>query len=332
MANAQFLAGVNVGMRSIQTIILREEANGALRLMGEHRSQWVLQRSNEELLISRVCDCIEEAIKDAEVSLDEILTIGVASPGQIDIGEGLVLFSPLFDLHERPFPFVERLHDFFGDHPITLLNNDDAYTIGEQRLGMGRNINSFVYLRIGYSIGSGIIINGDLYTGADNLAGVFNHMVVDFHGPPCSCGNNGCLEVFVSKAAMEKKLYDSFNDGRATILASDLRKDPLDINVAVMADAIDQEDLLTRQIVEEAADILGVGIANVINFLNPQRIILGGDVIDEIDLFFEKAVESAKKHALHASRRNVSIVRGMLGTTGGAYGAAVFAKSRLSQM
>ena len=332
MTKSQLLVGVNVGMHSMQAIVLREEANGALRLMGEHRSQRVLQRSNEELLVSRVSDCIKEAIKDAEVSQDEILTIGVASPGQIDIDEGLILFSPLFDLHERPFPFVERLHDFFGDHHITLMNNDDAYAIGEQRLGMGRNINNFVYLRIGYSIGSGIIINGGLYTGADNLAGVFNHMVVDFNGPPCSCGNNGCLEVFVSRAALEKKLYDSFHGGRATILAQELRKDPLDINAAVMADAIDQEDLLTRQIVEAAAYILGVGIANIINFLNPQRIILGGDVIDEIDLFFEKAVESAKKHALRASRRNVSIVRGMLGTTGGAYGAAVFAKSRLPQM
>ena len=90
--------------------------------------------------------------------------------------------------------------------------------------------------------------------------------------------------------------------------------------------------MLTREIVEGAADILGIGIANVINFLNPERIILGGDVIDEIDLFFEKAVASAKKHALRASKRHVSIVRGMLGTTAGAYGAAVFAKSRLPQM
>lgn len=332
MVKAQLLVGVNVGMHSMQTMILREEANGALRLMGEHRDRQIAQKKDKSPLVERVCKSIKAAIEDAEVNPDNILTLGVACPGQIDIDEGLVLFSPLFDLYEQPFPFVQQLHDCFGYQHITLLNNDDAYAIGEQRLGMGKGIDNFVYLRIGYSVGSGIIINGKLYTGADNLAGVFNHMVVDFKGPPCSCGNNGCLEVFVSRAALENKLYQSFKDGRATILAQDLLKVPLDINSAIMADAIDQEDLLTREIVEEAAYILGISIANVINFLNPERIILGGDVIDEIDLFFEKAVASAKKHALGASRKHVSIVRGMLGTTAGAYGAAVFAKSRLPQM
>jgi len=77
--------------------------------------------------------------------------------------------------------------------------------------------------------------------------------------------------------------------------------------------------------------VLGIGIANVINFLNPHRIILGGDVIDEIDLFFEKAVESARRRSLHANLRNVSIMRGTLGTTAGAYGAAVYAKQRFDQ-
>jgi glucokinase len=332
MAKSQLLVGVNVGMHSMQTMILREEANGAFRLMGEHRDRQVIQENDEPQLVERVRNSIESAIKDAQVNLDDILTIGIAFPGQIDIDNGLVLFSPIFNLHEQPFPFVEGLRSFFQDYHIILMNNDDAYGIGEQRLGMGKDINDFVYLRIGYSIGSSIIIDSKLYTGAENLAGVFNHMVVDFKGALCSCGNRGCLEVFVSRAAIEKKLYDSFTNGRATILAEDLRKKPLDINAAVIAEAIDQEDSLTRQIVEEAADILGIGIANIINFLNPDRIILSGDVIDEIDLFFEKAVESAKKRALYASKRNVSIVRGKLGTTAGAYGAAVFAKSRLPQM
>jgi len=95
------------------------------------------------------------------------------------------------------------------------------------------------------------------------------------------------------------------------------------------AEAIDQEDLLTCQVVEEAAEVLGVGIANIINFLNPHRVILGGDVIDEIDLYFERASASAQKRSLHASMRNVSIVRGTLETTAGAYGAVVFAKQHL---
>src|SRR5205807_1342328 len=131
-------------------------------------------------------------------------------------------------------------------------------------------------------------------TGADNLAGMFGHMVIDVNGPECSCGNRGCLDAIVSRSAIGKKLLQRYRDGRATRLASQLNKEPLDINSAVIAEAIDQEDFLTCQVVEEAAEVLGIGIANVINFLNPHRVILGGDVIDEVDLFFERAVAAAR--------------------------------------
>jgi glucokinase len=327
----QLLVGVNAGLHSIHTIIVREEVDGRLRLMGEYRNRQVVQRPDEMILIRRVCESIEKAIEDAQVSLADILAIGVASPGQIDIDNGTVLFSPLFEVKEYPFPFVARLCDYFDVRHISLINTDDAPGIGEQRIGEGRDIKDIVYVRVGYNIGAGIIIDEKLYTGADNLAGAFGHMVVDPNGPECSCGNRGCLDAIVSRAAIEKKLLQRHRDGEVTSLASELIKEPLDINSAVLAEAIDQEDFLTCQVVEEAAEVLGIGIANVINFLNPDRIILGGDVIDEIDLFFERAVESAQKRSLHANMRHVSIVRGRLGTTAGAYGAAVFAKEHLLQ-
>ncbi len=325
MAEPQLQVGVIVGLNSIHTIIVREEANGALRLMGEHRNRQIVRQPDETILVSRVYQSIEEAIKDAMVKPHDILTIGIASPGQIDIEQGTILFSPLFNLSDYPFPFVDRLQKSFDQH-ITLINNDDAHGIGEQRIGRGKDVSDLVYLRIGYNIGASIIINGKLYAGADNLAGEFGHMVVDRAGPECACGNKGCLNTLVSRAAMQGDLLKRFREGEPTVLAERLEKNPLDINAARIYDAIDQEDELALDVVEKAADVLGIGIANVINFLNPHRVILGGDVIDEIDLFFDKAVESAKKRALYNNTRHLSIVRGMLGTTAGAYGAAVFAK------
>ncbi len=331
MAEPQLQVGVIAGLNSIQTIIVREEANGDLRLMGEHRNRQVVRQPNETILLKRVCESIEGAINDAVVKPDDILTIGIASPGQIDIEQGTVLFSPLFNVSNYPFPFVERLQKTFDQH-MTLINNDDAHGIGEQRIGRGKDVSDLVYLRIGYNIGASIIINGRLYTGTDNLAGAFGHMVVDRNGPECTCGNKGCLDTLVSREAMQRDLLKRYREGEKTVLAEKLEKNPLDINAAHIYDAIDQEDQLALDVVEKAADVLGIGIANVINFLNPDRIILGGDVIDEIDLFFDKAVESAKKRALYNNTRHLSIVRGMLGTTAGAYGAAVFAKQRYDQL
>ncbi len=331
MVEPQLMVGVLAGLNSVHTIIVREEVSGALRLMGEHRNRKVIEKPDETILLTRMQGSIEEAIKDAQVSPDDILTIGVALPGQIDSDEGVILFSPLFNLSEYPFPFVKALQESFGDYHITLINNDEAHGIGEQQIGVGKDVKDLVYLRIGYNIGSSIIIDGDLYRGADNLAGAFGHMVVDLKGPECSCGNRGCLDVLVSRAAMQRELLERYRAGEKTVLAEELEKNPLDINAAFIYDAIDQEDILTQEVVEKTAEVLGTGIANIINFLNPHRIILGGDVIDEVDLFFEKAVESARRKSLHTNRRNVSIMRGMLGTTAGAYGAAVYAKQRFDQ-
>jgi predicted NBD/HSP70 family sugar kinase len=299
--------------------------------MGEHRGREVMDRPGEEVLIQRVQKSIEMAMQDADVEREEILALGVALPGQIDIDSGAILFAPLLGLTAFPFPFAAQLHDYFAEQYIALINNDDAPTIGEQRIGEGKDFQDqdLVYLRIGYNIGAGIIIQGKLYMGVHNLAGAFGHLSVDLNGPVCICGNRGCLDTLVSREAIARQILQSYQDGTSTMLADWLNKEPIDINSALLAEAVDQEDALTCRIVDGAAEILGVGIANVINILNPRRVILGGDVIDEIDLFFEKAVASAHHKALSSSLKDVSIVRGGLRTTAAAYGAAVFAREHL---
>lgn len=325
----QLLVGVSVGLHNIHAIIIREEDNGRLRLMGEYRNRQIAERSDETFPIHRVQKSIQEAIADAQVSPTDILTIGIAVPGQIDIKNGLLLSSPLFHIQEKPFPVVAKLHEYVDTRQITLINNNDAHGIGEQRIGVGKQFKDLVYIRIAYNVGACIIIDEQLYTGEDYLSSEFGHMIVDPNGPECSCGNKGCLNMIVSRSAIEQKLLHLYKEGETTVLATALDKKPLDINSVVIADAIDQEDALTSRVVEEAADALGIGIANVINLLNPQVVILGGDVIDEIDPFFERAVTSARKRLLHMDMRNVSILHGSLGTTAAAYGAAVFAKKHL---
>jgi glucokinase len=315
----------------MHTIIIREEVDGQLRLMGDHRVRIVEKDPDETMLVRRVIKSIEEAIKDAEVDQEDVVTIGVAVPGQVDSEHSSLVYSPLFSVVESSFPLVQRLQLAFENPYITLINNDHAPGIAEQRIGEGEGIKDLIYLRIGFSIGAGIVIDGKLYTGANNLAGTFGHMMVDHNGPVCACGNRGCLDALVSREAVAKTLYQRYKNGEETILADELNSTLPDINSAVLADAIDREDVLTCQVIEEAAEMLGIGVANLINFLNPHRVILAGDMSDEIDLFFEKAVESARKRSLPASIKDVSIVRGRLRTTAAAYGAAVFAKERYAE-
>jgi glucokinase len=330
MDGPQLLVGVNARIDRVHTIIVREEANAGLRLMGEHRLHGILPGSDQNLLVERIRNSIREAIDDAQVSPSELLAIGIAASGQIDYDKGMILFTPLLGLSN--VPLAEILQEDFPCH-ISLINDVGAQGIGEQKIGAGRHIQQLVYLYVGYGIGSSIIINGELYTGANNLAGEFGHTTIDLQGPTCTCGNIGCLEMISSRAAMGRKLQQLYQAGNETLLASlvDLSQEPLDIGVTNIAEAIDQEDALTIQVVEEAAEALGAGIANVINFLNPQTVILGGDVIDELDLYFEYALASARQRCLPTHLNHISIVRGMLGTTAGAYGAAVYAKQHLTR-
>lgn len=334
----KLLVGVGVGFNSIHSIVVRREAEKRLRLMGSHRYRKVGQEASQQHLIQRVRESINKAIEDAQVNLADIQTIGVALPGQIDIDNGIILSSPLFDtkeqqLREQSFPFVDNLRKYVNMTAITVMGNDDAQGIGEQRIGIGKGIEDLVYIHVGYIIGASIVIDKKLYNGIDHLAGELGHMMIDPHGSECDiCGNKGCLNALASRSAMQKKLFKHHTvDKKLTLLANKLYEQPLDINSAIITSALEQEDSLTREVVVEAAEMLGIGIANVINFLNPQRVILGGDVIDEIELYFEIASQSAKDRALHANLRHVDIVRGTLGTTAAAYGAAVFAEERLKQ-
>jgi len=334
----QLLVGVNAGLDNLHTIIVREEASGGLRLLGEYRDRKVVYKEESVDLVERVVQSIQEAIHEAQVSPADLLAIGVALPGSVDSEHRSILFLPRLNM--RDIPLASLLGERFAT-PITLINDAASQGLGEQKIGAGKESKHMVYLYASYGIGASIFIDGHLYAGADGLTGEFGHITInpDKDAPACECGNRGCLEAMASRSAMAKRLQTLYGDkkatnqnGEVTSLTKELEKTPPSISSALIADAIDEEDTLAIQVVEEAADMFGIGIANVVNFLNPRMIIVGGDVIDEIDLYFERAITSARERALTDYMKNVSIVRAMLGTTAGAYGAAVFAKEHLERM
>ena len=334
----QLLVGVNAGLDNLHTIIVREEAGGGLRFIGEHRDRKVVFKGESVDLVERVEQSIQEAIRDAQVSQSDLLAIGVALPGSVDSEHRRILFLPRLNM--RDIPIASLLGEHFAAH-ITLINDAAAQGLGERKIGAGKESKHMVYLYVSYGIGASIFIDGHLYAGADGLTGEFGHTTInpDKDAPECECGNRGCLEAIASRSAMDKRLRALYEDkkatnqnGEITTLAKELAKASQSISSASIADAIYEEDALAIQVVEEAADSFGIGIANVVNFLNPRTIIVGGDVIDEIDLYFERAIASARKRALSDYMENVSIDRAMLGTTAGAYGAAVFAKEHLERV
>src|SRR6266700_6646678 len=228
---------------------------------------------------------------------------------------------------------AERGQDFVSQRTLEVAtaalevgNDVEVAALGEYIYGAGQGFSNFVCLFVGTGIGSGIVQNGRMYTGLTGTAGEVGHMVIHAGGRICGCGGRGCLEAYASRTAITKAIMADIHHGRPSVLADDatrqLKQGETIIRSGILADAIQQKDELTIEIVTDAANYLGYGLGSILNFYNPDCIILGGGVIEAIDLLFETAVQRARLTALSAPARKTPILRADLGDLSGVVGAA----------
>jgi len=278
----------------------------------------------QDFVSQRTIELATAAITAAKLPDDaELLAIGVGAAGQIDRKAGVVLDAP--NLGVRNMPLGTILNKRFN-LPVFVGNDVEVAAMGESLYGSGRGYNNFVCIFVGTGIGSGIVQNGRMYTGLTGTAGEVGHMTIQAGGRICGCGSRGCLEAYASRTAITKAILAEMHHGRPSILADEalgqLKEGDTVIRSGIIANAIEQKDELVTEIVTDAANYLGYGIASVMNFYNPDCIILGGGVIEAVDLLFETAVARARTIALSASAKRTPIMRAKLGDFSGVAGAA----------
>ncbi|GCE20472.1 ROK family protein [Dictyobacter kobayashii] len=278
----------------------------------------------QDFVSQRTIELATAALTAAKLPEDaELVAIGVGAAGQIDRKAGVVLDAP--NLGVRNMPLGNILNKRFG-LPVVVGNDVEVAAMGEYLYGAGRGYNNFVCIFVGTGIGSGIVQNGQMYTGLTGTAGEVGHVTIQAGGRICGCGSRGCLEAYASRTAITKAILAEMHHGRSSILADDalgqLKEGDTVIRSGIIANAIQQKDELVTEIVTEAANFLGYGLGSVMNFYNPECIILGGGVIEAVDLLFETAVYRARNVALSASAKKTPIVRAKLGDFSGVVGAA----------
>src|SRR5947209_901453 len=278
----------------------------------------------QDFVAQRTIELAQAAISAANLPQDApIVAIGVGAAGQIDRKAGVVVDAP--NLGVKDMHLADILGNQFGK-PVRVGNDVEVAALGEYIYGSGRGFNNFVCLFVGTGIGSGIVQNGRLYTGLTGTAGEVGHMVIEAGGRICGCGCRGCLEAYASRTAITKAIMAEIHHGRSSILANDaalqMKEGDTIIRSGLLANAIAQGDSLVIEIVTEAADYLGYGLGSVMNFYNPEAILLGGGVIEAIDLLFERAVNRARITALSAPAVQTKIIRAKLGDFSGVVGAA----------
>ena len=260
---------------------------------------------------------LAHACSEAGVEASALRGLGVATPGWVDTERGIVPAAPQL-IGWRDVPLVEMLQERLG--PTVRLENDaNAAALGENAFGAGRGTRHMLYITVSTGVGAGIIVDGRLYGGAKGSAGEIGHTIVDPSGPPCGCGKHGCLESLSSGTAIARRAAQAADRGDSAALAG-IREREGRLGARQVADAARQGDAASIAIYEEAGYFLGIALANAVNLLSPEAIILGGGVMRAKDLFLPRAEETMRDLALDEPLKYMRLAEAELGDRAGVMG------------
>ena len=319
MSEKVYALGIDLGGTKTLAAVI-DVTSGAVIASARKRTR---AERGQDFVSQRTTELATAALNAAKISTDQITGIGIGAAGQIDRKRGVIIDAP--NLGVKNMQVGDLLGKHFGK-PVAVGNDVEVAALGEYIHGAGKGYDNFVCIFVGTGIGSGIVQNGRMYTGLSGTAGEIGHMIVMADGRLCGCGGRGCLEAYASRTAITRAIMADIHHGRSSLLADDavrqLKEGETIIRSGILASAIQQKDELTIEIVREAANYLGYGLGSVMNFYNPDCIILGGGVIEAVDLLFETAVYRARKVALSSPARKTPIVKSKLGDFSGVVGAA----------
>ena len=250
---------------------------------------------------------VADLLDDAGVDPARVHGAGVGLPGPIDRRSGLVRSEAILPGWVQ-LDTAAELEARLG-FPVHLDNDANAGALGEAVLGAGRGFELTAYVRLAAGVGAGIVFRGAIFRGAAGTAGELGHVLVDASGPICRCGNRGCLETLVGTAALCEQLRRSHGE--------------LDIErLLALAAAGDRG---SRRVLHDAARVVGRTLASLCNTLNPDAVVIGGELADAGDLLLEPLQEAIWQHAIPAAAASVTVVPGALGTRAELLGALVLA-------
>jgi glucokinase len=317
--NLPLVVGVDLGGTQIRTAVMQGDRllSRIGLLTGENPTP--------DRLIPRIIQSIEQAVKDAGTTLEQIAGIGLGAPGPLNSHTGVV-FSPPNLPGWIDVPLQAILNERFT-LPIFVENDANAAALAEYMFGAGRGSREVVYITISTGIGGGVIAEGRILEGIVGTAGELGHMTIDLHGPRCNCGNIGCLESISSGTAIARRANEIVAMGKGDALLAfalahqqdDTANTPEDsqhvanhnhvhINARMVAEAAAAGVPIAKQIITTAAEGLGFGLVNVIHIFNPEIIILGGGVAQMGDLLLEPARRVIEKRAMKVPRKAARIV------------------------
>ncbi len=249
----------------------------------------------------------------------EIIGVGIGAPGPLDTKRGVVHLTP--NLGWRDLPLRQLVSDALR-LPAALDNDANCAVAGEWWVGAAKGTRHAVGITIGTGIGGGIIVDGVLLHGASDCAGEIGHTTIDTEGRKCGCGNYGCLEAYASGPAIARRAIEAVEAGEESRLAEYVNGDLTRVTAQTVYEAAEDGDRVALEVVADTAHFLGIGIANLLNILNPEIVVVCGGVTRAGEKLFTPLRRVVARRAFRPAVEACQIVPGALPGTAGVYGAA----------
>lgn len=269
--------------------------------------------------VTKMAQLVKKICSDNEVSLKNVVRIGLASPGVIDGKAGVVVRWGNYNWTDRPL--AKDLSEKLGLE-VRIVNDANAAAYGEYVFGAAKSYKNNILLTLGTGIGIGIILDGKLFEGTNGAGAEAGHMVIQAGGVPCSCGRRGCFEQYASASALIRDTKRAMFENKESMLWDLTGRDPEKVDGKTAFDAAKEGDAAAQTVIKNYIMYLGEGIVNLVNIFRPEAVILGGGVCNQGEYLLAPLRKYiAEKVYVPCDRVPLTLNRAALGNDAGIYGA-----------
>ena len=324
LGKKEVMVGIDMGGTRLRALVVNAEN----KTLGMQRAPTNAKQKPDHL-VADIAVLVEGAVQSAGLQLPDVRAVSMGVPGAVDAESGRVFHAP--NLGWKNVPLGSKLTALLKV-PVFIENDVHVGVMGEYILGAGRGARELVGIFVGTGIGGGIILGGRLYEGARGSAGEVGHIIIEINGPLCGCGNRGCAEALASRTAMERDVRAAIRRGEKSIVLKLMKERGRErMTSSIIERALKERDPVMEKVMEHAQFCLGILVANVVNMLDPECVVIGGGIAARLGKDYVTPIRrTAYQYFLRRNdARRVKIVPGLLGDDAGPLGAVALARQRL---
>lgn len=311
-----YYLGIDLGGTNIAAGIVNEEMKLVYKTSIPTEA-----KSGAETIIKRMAEVANKAIEGAGITVQDVKSIGIGSPGSIDSENGVVIYANNLDFYD--LPMAEMLGKYFPGLPIYIENDANVAAWAEAKCGAAAGVRDSVTITLGTGVGGGMVIIGKLYSGFNHAGAEMGHIVIKEGGRPCTCGRKGCWEAYASVTGLIKTTREHMEKNPDSLMwkiAGSLEN----VNGLTSFDAMRKGDEEAQKVVDEYLHSVATGLVDIINILQPEVICIGGGISKEGDYLLKPLKEHAEREMYaryNKVRTEIRIAK--LGNDAGIIGAAL---------